>query len=153
MQFCISCKGTQSIYRFTALAQLRIFENLIQNLLARRARENLSKICCPAENLLANSQCSDCQALKNRHDLTGPTIQPTKNSLKALHFIENAGLCSFPTRLSRFSDNRTLHGTILGKFCEICYHCVCYKRENLSKICCSGSKYAHQNLREKKQNP
>ena len=25
--------------------------------------------------------------------------------------------------------------------------------QNLSKICCSGSRYAHQNLREKNQNP
>ena len=51
----------------------RIFENLIQNLLARAAREKLSKICWSSENLLASSQGSEWQALKNRPDLIGTT--------------------------------------------------------------------------------
>ena len=33
------------------LAQTRIFEDLIQNLQARAARKNFSKICCLAQNL------------------------------------------------------------------------------------------------------
>ena len=62
------------------LAFPRIFENLIQDLLARAARENLPKICWSAENLLASSQCSECQALRNRPDLIG-TIDTTDENV------------------------------------------------------------------------
>ena len=37
------------------LVLARIFENLIQDLLPREARQNLSKICCPGRDLLLSS--------------------------------------------------------------------------------------------------
>ena len=54
-----------------ALGPAKDFENLIQNLLAPEARENLSKICWLAQNLLARSQCSGCQALKSQIGIIG----------------------------------------------------------------------------------
>ena len=130
------------------LAQLRIFENLTQNLLAREACENLCKICWLAQNLLARSQCSECQRhSKVRLESTDENVfQGPSTSSRTQHFAVDPAL-------PRSSDTQMPYGTSWRKFSEICSPCMRRTRKNLSKICCFSSKYAHQNLREKKQNP